>query len=87
MHTYDVCDLVTDYADIFCQLFPPGGCVCPIPQGTYASDSLPFELPDFGDIFATLLQGSYTGKMTFHTLADPNTIYGCLDLTFEIVKA
>ncbi|CAG0920913.1 unnamed protein product [Notodromas monacha] len=87
--SYKACDLVTTMPEVFCELLPVdenGVCSCPIKAGHYVSEGLVFVLPDLGDLFALLLQGRYDGEIQFHAGGNKSEQYGCMGMSFEIIK-
>ncbi|GFT34834.1 uncharacterized protein NPIL_494211 [Nephila pilipes] len=83
--TYDVCDMIKNHKDTFCPMFPdPKDCGCPMKANSYFMKNAFVPIPDFGEIFAKILQGGYEGNITFID-GSTNTEVGCVAMTFQIV--
>ncbi|GFX92007.1 hypothetical protein TNCV_5004711 [Trichonephila clavipes] len=65
-------------------MFPnPNECGCPMKRGSYSMKDAPMALPNFGEIFAKILQGDYEGNITFIDKSS-NKQLGCIAIGFQI---
>jgi hypothetical protein len=87
--TYNVCEFMNDLPETFCEIFPPTGdgvCGCPLLAGHYASNTVTYELPDFGSLIGALLVGDYEGQVAIHAKGDETDKYACVSIEIEIVQ-
>ncbi|XP_054709671.1 ganglioside GM2 activator-like isoform X2 [Uloborus diversus] len=81
---YDVCEMIKNHQTEFCPMFPPHAqCGCPLKKAVYSLTDAPVAIPDFGEIFAKILQGGYEGNITFIDKSS-GTEVGCIAITFQI---
>lgn len=82
--SYDVCEMIQNHKDKFCPMFPPGiECGCELKKSDYNLKNAEVDLPNFGEIFAKILEGHYNGTITFDD-TNTKTEVGCIAVTFEI---
>ncbi|GFT26181.1 hypothetical protein NPIL_234011 [Nephila pilipes] len=55
--SYDVCEMIKNHKDTFCPILSdPNECSCPMKTGSYFMKNAFIVIPDFGEIFAKILQ-------------------------------
>jgi len=82
---YELCPIIVDHPDIFCPHFPPSQpCGCPLLSAELDMKGIEVQVPDFGAIIGSVMEGKYEAKATFFSKASPDKILGCMDLTFSL---
>merc|ERR1711872_515087 len=63
---------------------PSQPCGCPLLSAELDMKGIEVQVPDFGAIIGSVMEGKYEAKATFFSKASPDRILGCMDLTFSL---